>query len=206
MCIRDRFIGARHFLSGMTFSCAGGQKVYPNDGYGFRFATNFTVSSRSPYIRNVTVITKGTVTSASDPRGFDSGDAGKGALVDGSYAESASREASMLFHSVTFITPGVDGLSATNGARVEWLNCFTYFAKRSIHCFDSSIGKKSDGKTRIRFSGITGTFAAGNTVTVTSRDASTVVTFTVESVDNDVLIVDGKDTNLLGFDLSLIHI
>ena len=198
--IHDSFIGARHFLSGMTFSCAGGQKVYPNDGYGFRFATNFTVSSRSPYIRNVTVITKGTVTSASDPRGFDSGDAGKGALVDGSYAESASREASMLFHSVTFITPGVDGLSATNGARVEWLNCFTYFAKRSIHCFDSSIGKKSDGKTRIRFSGITGTFAAGNTVTVTSRDASTVVTFTVESVDNDVLIVDGKDTNLLGFD------
>ena len=198
--VHDSFIGNRHFLSGMTFSCAGGQKVYPNDGYAFRFATNFTVTSRSPYIRNVTVITKGTVTSASDPRGFDSGDAGKGALVDGSYAESASREASMLFHSVTFITPGVDGLSATNGARVEWLNCFTYFAKRSIHCFDSSIGKKSDGKTRIRFSGITGTFAAGNTVTVTSRDASTVVTFTVESVDNDVLIVDGKDTNLLGFD------
>ena len=196
----DSFIGNRHFLSGMTFSCAGGQKVYPNDGYGFRFATNFTVSSRSPYIRNVTVITKGTVTSASDPRGYFSGDAGKGALVDGSYAESASKEASCLFHSVTFITPGVTGLSCTNGARVEWLNCFTYFAQKSIHAFDSAIGKKSDGKTRIRLGGVSGTFAAGNTVTFTSTDASTVVGVTVESVDGDVLVLDGKNTNLIGFD------
>ena len=38
----------------------------------------------------------------------------------------------MLFHSVTFITPGVDGLICKNGARVEWLNSFTYFADRSI--------------------------------------------------------------------------
>ena len=196
----DSFIGNRHFLSGMTFSCAGGQKVYPNDGYGFRFATGYTVTSRSPYIRNVTVITKGTVTSASDPRGYFSGDAGKGALIDGSYAESASKEASCLFHSVTFITPGVNALSCTNGARVEWLNCFTYFAKRSIYAFDSAIGKKSDGKTRIRLDGITGTFAAGNTVTFTSRDASTVVGVTVESVDGDILVVDGKNTNLIGFD------
>ena len=93
----DSFIGNRHFLSGMIFSCAGGEKVYPNDGYGFRFATNYTVTSRSPYIRNVTVITKGTTTSASDPRGFASGDAGKGAYVDGAYATASSKEASMLF-------------------------------------------------------------------------------------------------------------
>ena len=196
----DSFIGNRHFLSGMTFSCAGGEKVYPNDGYGFRFATGYTVTSRSPYIRNVTVITKGTVTSASDPRGYFSGDAGKGALVDGSYAESASKEASCLFHSVTFITPGVTALSCTNGARVEWLNCFTYFAQKSIHAFDSAIGKKSDGKTRIRLGGVSGTFAAGNTVTFTSTDASTVVGVTVESVDGDILVVDGKNTNLIGFD------
>ena len=106
----------------------------------------------------------------------------------------------MLFHSVTFITPGVDGLTATNGARIEWLNCFTYFANRSIYAFDSPIGKKSDGKTRIRLGGISGTFAAGNTVTFTSREASTVATITVESVDNDILIVDGKNTSLIDFD------
>ena len=196
----DSFIGNRHFLKDLTFSCNGGNQVFPNDGYGFRFATDFTVSSRSPYIRNVTVITKGTTITASDPRGFAGGDAGKGAYVDGAYATASSKEASMLFHSVTFITPGVDGLSATNGARIEWLNCFTYFANRSIYAFDSNDGKKGDGKTRIRLGGISGTFAAGNTVTFTSRDASTVSALTVESVDGDVLIIDGKDTSLIDFD------
>ena len=77
---------------------------------------------------------------------------------------------------MTFITPGVDGLSATNGARIEWLNCFTYFANRSIYAFDSNDGKKGDGKTRIRLGGISGTFAAGNTVTFIARDAPTVAT------------------------------
>ena len=101
-------------------------------GYGFRFANNFTTNiidqepGRSPYIRNVTVITKGTTTSASDPRGFASGDAGKGALVDGSVVAQNSRSASMLFHAVTFITPGVDALTIKNGVRVEWLNSFTF--------------------------------------------------------------------------------
>ena len=199
--VHDSFLGARHFLKDLTFSCNGGNQIFPNDGYGFRFATDFTVSSRSPYIRNVSVITKGTTTSASDPRGFASGDAGKGAYVDGAYATASSKEASMLFHSVTFITPGVDGLTATNGSRIEWLNCFTYFANRSIYCFDSNDGKKGDGKTRIRVSGVTGTFGAGETVTFTSRDASTVYAKTIESVDNnEVLIIDGKDTDLLSFD------
>ena len=46
------------------------------------FATDFEVTSSS-YIRNVTVITQGKTTSGSDPRGFLSGDAGKGAYVDG---------------------------------------------------------------------------------------------------------------------------
>ena len=192
--------GTDIMLKGFVFSCSGTNKTYPNNGYAFRFATGYTVTSRSPYIRNITVITKGRTTSASDPRGYFSGDAGKGALVDGSYAESASKEASMLFHSVTFITPGVNALSCTNGARVEWLNCFTYFAKRSIYAFDSGIGKKSDGKTRIRLGGVSGTFAAGNTVTFTSRDSSTVVSVTAESVDGDILVVDGKNTDLIGFD------
>ena len=35
----------------------------------------------------------------------------------------------MLF-APTFINPGVDALTMTNGVRVEWLNCFTYFANR----------------------------------------------------------------------------
>ena len=57
-------------------------------GYAFKFAPGFAVSgnNRSPYMRNLSVITMGSVTSAADPRGFAQGDAGKGAYIDGSVA------------------------------------------------------------------------------------------------------------------------
>jgi len=73
------------------------------------------------------------------------GDAGNGALVDGSLANNASREASMLFHSVTFIVPNANGVHATNGARVEWLNSFTYFANRGIYLTQGTLGFASLG-------------------------------------------------------------
>ena len=115
-------------------------------GYAFRFAPNFTVTTRSPYVRNVSVITKGSVTSASDPRGFNEGDAGKGAYLDGAVATSSSKEASCLFHAATFITPGVDAITITNGTRVEWLNSFTYFANKGLYALNGSTGLKGAGK------------------------------------------------------------
>ena len=169
-------------------------------GYAFRFDTGMYVTSRSPYIRNVSVITQGSVTNASDPRGFNQGDAGKGALADGAVVGNASKEASMLFHSVTFICPGVDGLTATNGARIEWLNSFTYFADKSIHALDGTAGKYGDGKTKIKLGGITGTFAQGNTIEFKSTDDSTVVSATIDSVDGDYVLIDGKWEDLIGFD------
>jgi len=169
-------------------------------GYAFRFAPGFTVTTRSPYIKNISVITKGSVTTAEDPRGFNQGDAGKGAYLDGSVATANSKEASGLFHSVTFITPGVDAITLTNGVRVEWLNSFTYFANRSIYAFDGTSGLYNDGKTRIKLGGVSGTFSDGDVVTFTSTDDSTVINVTVESVDGNILIVDGKNTSLLGFD------
>ena len=121
---------------------------YFSPGYAFSFKSNATVTSRSPYIRNVTVITKGSVTSASDPRGYDQGDAGKGVLVDGASVTSSSQEASMLFHSTTFITPGVESVKLTNGVRVEWLNSFIYFAQQGILLERGSTGHLStDGST-----------------------------------------------------------
>jgi hypothetical protein len=117
-------------------------------GYAFSFAPGFTVSTRSPYVQNITVITKGSVVSLTDPRGFDEGDAGGGARVDGSLATASSKEASMLFHSVTFITPGVDALVMTNGVRVEWLNSFSYFANRGMYATNGTLGLASLG---IRF-------------------------------------------------------
>jgi cytoskeletal protein CcmA (bactofilin family) len=188
------------FLSGLEFSCNGGTRIFPDNGYAFKFATDFEVTSRSPYIKNITVITKGSTTTAEDPRGFNAGDAGKGAYIDGAYATANSKEAAMLFHSATFITPGVDAIVTTNGARIEWLNSFTYFANRSFYAFDSNEGLKGDGKTRIRLSGITGTFSQGQTVSFTSTDDSTVINVNIDDFDTDTLIVNGKNTDLLGFD------
>ena len=85
-------------------------------GYAFRFSTNAGIVSKSPYIQNVTVLTHGETMTASDPRGFASGDAGKGALLDANVLDTASPRASMLFNGVTFITPGVDAVTVKNGS------------------------------------------------------------------------------------------
>ena len=108
----------------------------------------FIIGNQSDIVKSYDLGTPYRVSQDSDPRGFDSGNAGKGALVDGASVLNTSEEASMLFHSVTFITPGVDALTCTNGVRVEWLNCFTYFANIGIHCKNGSTGHlSSDGST-----------------------------------------------------------
>src|SRR6056300_409098 len=199
----DSYVGHSVFISGLVFSCSGDNRTFPDNGYAFRFATDFKVTTRSPYIRNITVITAGSTTTAEDPRGFNAGDAGKGAYIDGAYATADSREASMLFHSATFITPGVEAIRATNGVRIEWLNSFSYFADKGIHAFDSVAGFAYDGKTKVRLSGLSGSApAGGQTVTFTSTDSSTVVgPLNIESVeDSDILVIDGKNTDLINFD------
>lgn len=105
-----------------------------NTGYAFRFADNFKVTRRSPYVRNCSVITTNETNSA-----------GRGALADGSVADSTSIEASLLFHGVTLITPGADALTMTNGVRVEWLNSFTYFADHGLYALEGELGFASQG-------------------------------------------------------------
>jgi len=122
-----------------------------NKGYAFRFAPGGVISTRSPYIQNVTVITQGSVTSTSDPKGFDTGDAGHGAYIDGAELDPSSTEASMLFHSCTFITPGVDCITMTNGVRVEWLNSFTYYANRGLYAFNNSTGRVVEDGSTIKY-------------------------------------------------------
>ena len=167
-------------------------------GYAFRFATNFTVTSRSPYIRNVTVITRGSVTNSGDPYGFDSDDAGKGVLADGSVANASSKEAAMLFHSVTFFTPNQECVVATNGVRIEWLNSFAYFAEKGIYAYSSSTGFAGAGLTRLRINSQTGTWAIGNTVTYYDTDGTTVLgTGTIASKTGDFVNLTGR---CLGFE------
>ena len=111
-----------------------------NTGYAFRFAPNAVMSDRSPYIQNITALTSET--------SLNAGDAGRGAWIDGAELNSASPRASMLFHSVTFISPGADVINMTNGVRVEWLNSFTYFANRGLYAFNGVTGKVGvDGST-----------------------------------------------------------
>lgn len=128
------------YLDGESTVCHLTIKDFYSPGYAFKFLTGGIISTRSPYVHNITVITKGSVTSASDPRGFAQGDAGAGAYLDGAVLDNASLSASALFHSVTFITPNSNGLEITNDVRIEWLNCFTYFADKGIYALDSGGG------------------------------------------------------------------
>ena len=174
-----------------------------NTGHAFRFNSNqdssgYAVTSRSPYIRNVTVLTQGTVTSATDPRGFGSGDAGKGAFLDGSMATAWSREAGALFQNVTMITPGVDAMTLTNGVRVEWLNSFTYFANRSIYAYDGVSGLAGQGQTNLRVDGISGSITAGETIFYYNNSGQVISSATIDSVDGNRITINGKVT---GFEL-----
>lgn len=157
-----------------------------NTGHGFRFADDIEVRTRSPYVKNISVITQGSVTSVSDPRGFDAGDAGKGIFLDGSRATATSKEASGLFNSVTLITPGVDAVTLTNGVRVEWLSSFTYFAARSIYCVDGNSGLKQSGETALRVEGLNGTISEGELAIYFDTDGTTVLeTGIVSRIDSD---------------------
>jgi hypothetical protein len=169
-----------------------------NTGYGFRFATGFTVTTRSPYIKNVTVLTRGSVVNAGDPYGFDQNDAGKGVLADGSVANALSKEASMLFHSVTFFTPNQETITATNGVRIEWLNSFSYFADKGFYAYSSPTGFAGAGLTRLRIDTKTGTWNVGNTVTYYDTNGSTVLgTGTIASVSGNYVNLTGRQ---LGFE------
>jgi len=166
-----------------------------NTGWAFKFASNFEVTTRSPYIKNVSVITAGSVTSASDPRGFDQGDAGRGAFIDGEIATANSREASMLFHSVTFIVPGGVGVLAKNGARVEWLNSFVYFADKAIIGENGTNGLKGTGRTKTKLSGLVGTPTAGETFVYTDSQGNA-VNATVNEVDGNYIYLNNNVSGL----------
>ncbi|BCU95367.1 MAG: hypothetical protein CM15mV8_2110 [Caudoviricetes sp.] len=56
-------------------------------------------STQSPYVERVTVNTKGSVVSGSDPYGYAQGDAGRGAKLDG--ANLALHHCIVLFYSMS---------------------------------------------------------------------------------------------------------
>lgn len=117
-----------------------------NTGYAFRFAPGMATTTRSPYVYNVTVITKGSVTTLTDPLGFNQGDAGGGIYLDGSVcAPGAPLPPTGLFHAVTIIAPNNIGIVGKNGVRIEWLNCFTYFSSKGIFLENGATGRAGQG-------------------------------------------------------------
>jgi hypothetical protein len=171
-------------------------------GYAFRFAPGMVTTTRSPYVQRVTVLTRGSVTSASDPYGFDTPDnypttkvAGRGAFIDGSVVSSATLEPAILFNEVTLITPNQTGLKMTNGARAEWVNCFTYFSSVSIDGFSGSVGVGSTAGATLKLAGVT-TSISPNYVIKYYQGGPAVAIGTVTSVDGDYVTISGKGSGI----------
>ena len=173
-----------------------------NKGYAFKYAPGIAITNRSPYVQRVTVLNFGSNITADDPYGYNTADsppsfyiAGGGAYVDGSECTSDSLEAGFLFNECTFIVPNSKALSFTNGARVEFLNCFSYFAATGIEGLSGSVGFASTGKTRLRATGLTTDVGVGNTVTYFDTDGVTgLATGIVASADATYFRIQGKST------------
>lgn len=159
-------------------------------GYAFAYAPGIGITNRSPYIQRVTVLNRGSVVTADDPYGYDSADAGRGAKVDGALVTGNSLEAGMLFNEVTFFTPNQKGLVMTNGARVEYLNCFHYFASEGIVGLAGTVGVAGTANARIRVAGLSTTPVVSDIIKLYSGGVG-VATGTVVSHDSGLVTISG---------------
>ena len=174
-----------------NITVTGFYKPQGSINYAFKFNVGAAITSRSPYVDKVTVINKGTQTSASDPYGYGSADSypttapgGAGVLVDGSVVATNSLEAAILLNEVTLFTAGNQGIKITNGGRVEWLNGFIYFASEAlVGVSDKTTGLAGAGKARLTLENASGGLVGGNTVEYYDSDGTTVLASgTIDSV------------------------
>ena len=174
------------------FTVKGSYYDVANDtGYAFSYATGAAITTRSPYVQRVTVLNRGSAVSSSDPYGYSSQDAGRGALVDGSIVASNSLEAGFLFNEVTFFTPNQRGLVMTNGARVEYLNCFHYFANQAVTGIAGTTGIGGNANARIKVVGLTTPPVADNVVRLYDGGGVGIATGNVVSYDSDFITIEG---------------
>ena len=167
-------------------------------GYAFAYKPNITISSRSPYIQRVTVLNKGSVVTTDDPYGYDTADspptsyiAGRGALVDGRHVTADSLEAGMLFNEVTFFTPNNKGIVITNGGRVEYLNCFHYFASQGIVGVAGTVGIAGTADARLKFRSANVTPSVNDVVKL-FEGGSQVAIGTITEWNSPYAKIDGK--------------
>jgi hypothetical protein len=160
-------------------------------GYAFKFAPGAKITTKSPYIERISVLTKGSTTSASDPYGYSAGDAGNGAYIDAGVLDPTSLEPAMLWNEATFIVPNATGFYMTNGARAELLNGFFYFAETAIRAEAGALGYGGVGKTRLKLSGVTGSFNPADTITYYSSTGTALASGTISSVSGDYIYLSG---------------
>ena len=160
-------------------------------GYAFKFATGAKITTRSPYIERVTVLTRGSAPTSEDPYGFLSADAGNGAYLDAGVLDPTSLEPAMLWNEVTMIVPNATGWYMTNGARAELLNGFTYFADKAIQAEIGALGYGGVGRTRLRLSGVSGIFSASSTISYYSNTGTLLASGIIDEVEDDYIYIQG---------------
>ena len=161
-------------------------------GYAFKFASSATTVLRSAYIERFTVLTQGTVITASDPYGYDSNDAGGGLYADGSQLTTSSIHPAVLMNEATFITPGATAIYLTNGIRLESLNSFSYFANKAIHAESGTTGWGGQGKTRLTLANTSGTFAVGDTLFYKGSTGTVLASGLISEVTPSYIYIQGK--------------
>jgi hypothetical protein len=171
-------------------------------GYVFQYnPAGIAITTRSPYLQNITVLNKGSVVGAQDPYGFDSPDnppvsylAGRGARFDGQYVNGPnSLEPGVLFNEVTFFTPNAKGLILTNGTRAEYLNSFHYFASDAVTGIAGTVGVGATGTVRLKIVGESGSVGAGDTLIVYNPLGQGIATATIVSNDGTYVRLRGHD-------------
>jgi len=160
-------------------------------GYGFAFAPGCNITTKSPYLQRVSVITKGSVQTAIDPYGYGSGNAGNGVYLDASVLAPNSLEPAMLFNEVTFIVPNATGMYMTNGVRAELLNGFFYFANQAVYATSGNAGVSGAGQTRLKLSGVSGSFNTNDTISYRNTSGSVVASGTISNVANGYIYING---------------
>ena len=160
-------------------------------GYAFRFAIGAKITTRSPYVERVSVITRGSVVTSTDPYGFASADAGNGAFLDAGVLDPTSLEPAMLWNETTFIVPNATGWYMTNGARAELLNGFSYFADKAIYAVAGTSGYGGSGKTRLKLENVTGVFKSGETITYQSPSSVVLASGTIASTASGYIYISG---------------
>jgi len=185
------------------FTVKNGLYDSSNDtGYVFQYnPSGIAITTRSPYLQNITVLNKGSLVAAQDPYGFDSPDnppvtylAGRGARFDGQYVNGPnSLEPGVLFNEVTFFTPNSNGLILTNGTRAEYLNSFHYFASDAITGVAGTVGVGATGTVRLKITGESGSVGAGDTLVVYNPLGVGIATATIVSNDGTYVRLRGHN-------------